>query len=360
MASIQKLATGWRAQVRRSGMKSISKMCRTKAEAERWARDIESKMDGGLYREPSKITVKEIVKTYREMREKSGREVSDSSSEHYMLACLDKHLGAHRVERLEVPHLVDFAQTRRAEGAGPYTVNMDISKLGTVLRHAGAILNMRLPDVVGAARPLLHHLKLIGGGGKRDRRPTDDEMVRIAEWMAGHRSKTMRALPDVMIASAILGLRRGEVARIKWADFDESRRIVIVRDRKDPRAKKGNDQEVPLIGDSMQVILRQPRTGDRIFPYHIQTISKYFKAACDALSIPDLNWHDLRHEAASALADAGWTPHEIKAVTGHKKSEHLDRYVQMDLEQLAKKSIDSPRKQSKDGSNEAPIKDAET
>lgn len=344
MASIQKLATGWRAQVRRSGAKSISKMHRTKAEAERWAREIESKIDSGSYREGSVLTVKNIIETYRTMRADSGREVSDSSSEHYILNVLEEYLGHHKIEKLEAAHLVEFAQRRKTDvrngrTAGAYTINMDISKLGTVLRHAGALLNLRIPDVVGAARPLLHHLKLIGDGGKRDRRPTDDEMVRIAEWMVQQPSKIMQAIPAIMEVSAILGLRRGEATRIAWADLDEGRRVILIRDRKDPRAKAGNNQEVPLIGRSLEIIKQQPKVEgeERIFPYHPQTVSKYFKAACDALSIPDLHWHDLRHEAASALADAGWTPHEIKAVTGHKKSEHLDRYVQMDVAQLAKK-----------------------
>ena len=346
MASIRKVGDKWRVQIRRTGAKSISKMCATKAEAERWARGVESKMDDGQYAVASPMTIKELVAEYRAMRTKSGREVSDSSSEHYMLECLVRLLGTRRAEKLEVAHLVDFAQTRKGEGAGPYTINMDVSKLGTVLRHAGAVLGLRIPDVVGTARPVLHHLKLIGGGGKRDRRPTDDELLRIISWLEAQPSPIMRRMPDVILLSALIGLRRGEAFRIAWCDLDESRRVIVVRDRKDPRNKAGNDQAVPLIGNALEIIQRQPREDSegRIFPYHPQTVSKYFKLACDTLSIPDLHWHDLRHEAASALAEAGWSPHEIKAVTGHRKDEHLDRYVNMDPATVAKKLIVRPRK----------------
>lgn len=346
MASIRKVGDKWRVQIRRAGAKSISKMCATKAEATRWAREQEAKIDAGGMTGPSTMTVKELIAEYRKMREKSGREVSDSSSEHYMLACLDRLLGARRVDRLEVSHLVEFAQVRKAEGAGAYTINMDVSKLGTVLRHAGAVLGLRISDVVGQARPVLHHLKLIGGGGKRDRRPTDDELLRIIAWLEAQPSATMRRMPDVILLSALIGLRRGEAFRIAWGDLDAERRVILVRDRKDPRNKAGNDQEVPLIGDALEIIQRQPREHgeDRIFPFHPQTVSKYFKLACDKLSIPDLHWHDLRHEAASALAEAGWSPHEIKAVTGHRKDEHLDRYVNMDPTTVARKPIGRPRK----------------
>jgi len=41
-----------------------------------------------------------------------------------------------------------------------------------------------LPDAVGAARPTLHHVRLIHAGGKRDRRPTPDQIEKIFAWFA--------------------------------------------------------------------------------------------------------------------------------------------------------------------------------
>jgi integrase len=62
--------------------------------------------------------------------------------------------------------------------------------------------------VVVAARPLLKHLNLIGGGGKRERRPTDEELF---------------------------AMRPGEIGRLHWSDIDAHKRLILVRDRKDPR-----------------------------------------------------------------------------------------------------------------------------
>ena len=93
-----------------------------------------------------------------------------------MLKALERGLGAQRAATFQPQHLVAYATMRREEGAGPYTINMDVSKLGTVMRYAGASLNVALPDVVGAARRLLTHLRLIGGGGKRERRPTEEQL----------------------------------------------------------------------------------------------------------------------------------------------------------------------------------------
>lgn len=340
MASIIKIGERWRAQVRRTGVKPITKSFATKSEADRWARQIEAKIDAGDYAASSAITLARVIDEYRKLREAGGREVLDTANEHYQLNCLSRWLGDKRVEALEVDDLVQFAKSRRAEGAGPYTVNLDISKLGTVLRHMAPALKLRIPDVVGQARPMLSHFGLIGGGGKRKRRPTPDELDRICAWLSEQTtSATKVRMPDLIRLSAIIGLRRGEGTRILWSDLDETNRIVLVRDRKDPRKKAGNDEWVPLIGDALEIIQRQARDSVRIFPLHPQTVSKAFTEACRELSIPDLHFHDLRHEAASALDEAGWTPAEIKAVTGHKMDVHLDRYINHNVIELAKRPV---------------------
>lgn len=340
MASIIKLGERWRAQVRRVGVKPITKSFDTKSEATAWARQIEAGIDRGDYQAASGTTLDRVIREYRALREAGGREVLDTSNEHYQLECLSRHLGDHAAEGLEVEHLVKFARDRKAEGAGPYTINMDLSKLGTVLRHMGPALRLRIPDVVGMARPMLRHFGLIGGGGKRKRRPTSDELERICTWLTEQTtSPTKQRMPDLIRLSALIGLRRGEGTRIRWEDVDTERRLLMVRDRKDPRQKKGNDQWIPLIGNALEIIERQPREGERIFPLHPQTVSGAFLEACKALHIPDLHFHDLRHEAASALDEAGWTQQEIRAVTGHRMDTHVERYINPDLERLARRDI---------------------
>lgn len=44
-----------------------------------------------------------------------------------------------------------------------------------------------------------------------------------------------------------------------------------------------------------------------------------------------LRWHDLRHEGISRLGDAGWSPSQMQAVSGHKTLDMLSRYTHPDL-----------------------------
>jgi integrase len=196
-----------------------------------------------------------------------------------------------------------------------------------VLRYAGD----GLPDVIGAARPKLTHLGLIGGGGKRERRPTEDELVRILAWLEQEKGAMFSDIVRFAIATA---LRRGEITRIQWGDVDEKKRMVLVRDRKDPRQKAGNDQWVPLLGEAWTVLQRQPRQDERVFPRDASTVSKYFTEACATLGIPDLHLHDMRHEGTSKLFEEGFEIQQVALVTGHKDWRHLRRYTNLKPEFL--------------------------
>ena len=337
MASILKVGESWRALVRRKGWPVYCKTFSTKAQAETWARSIEVDIDRGAAPKASAVVgrvllLRDVIAEYRSLRAKS-RPISDSSTEHYTLKHLATGLGDRDALRLTPSDLVGYCTMRREEGAGPYTINMDISKLGTAMRYAAMSLKITLPDVVASARPLLNHLGLIGGGGQRERRPTEDELLAV---VAELQTNYGQIYADVVRFAVLTAMRRGEITRLTWADIDAAKRLVLIRDRKDPRKKVGNDQWVPLLGDAWDLVQRQARsdTEPRIWPVHEQTMSKYFKAACDKLGVPDLHFHDLRHDGISKLFEQGYQIQQVALVSGHKDWRHLRRYTNLKPEDL--------------------------
>jgi len=346
MASVIPVGKKWRAQVRRKGHAPQCKTFRVKAQAEAWARQIEAAIDAGQTpAQPGGLLLSEVIKEYRDLRDKS-RPIADTSNEHYMLRRLSDGLGHFRAATITPQDLANYCKSRRDEGAGPYTCNMEISKLGTAMRYAGVALHLVLPDVAAAARPLLSHLGLIGGGGKRERRPTEDELHAVLEHLAKHRGELFSDVVRFAVATA---MRRGEISRLTWQDIDETKRLALVRDRKDPRRKAGNDQWVPLLGEAWTVLQRQPKVeGEpRIFPIGESTVSKYFTNACRDLDIPDLHFHDLRHEGTSRLFEEGYEIQQVALVTGHKDWRHLRRYTQLKPESL------HPKPDAEDGDQPA-------
>jgi len=49
------------------------------------------------------------------------------------------------------------------------------------------------------------------------------------------------------IATAV---RQKEICRVTWNDLNRRTKMLLIRDRKDWRAKKGNDQRIPLLAVS--------------------------------------------------------------------------------------------------------------
>jgi len=112
---------------------------------------------------------------------------------------------------------------------------------------------------------------------------------------------------------------------------------VIVRDRKDPRQKQGNDQRVPLInltGYDAWNLLEEQRfhssVSGRVFPYNSRTVGSIYRKGRNKLGILDLKFHDFRHEATSRLFEAGLSIEKVALVTGHKDWKMLKRYTHLD------------------------------
>lgn len=321
MASItQRGPNSWRVLIRRAGSKSICKTFKTEAQAKAFVIE----QDG---EQPDGLTVGEVVQAYRKLREDSRKPIPRNSNNHYMLAHLERDLGDVRMSALSVPRLIDWARLRASEGAGGYTINMELSKLSTVLKYGAVSLKRVLRDVPMEARPSLTHLGLIGSANSRTRRLEGDEQARVLGYAPGW-------MRDVIMFALQTAMRREEITRLLWSDIDHDRKLILIRDRKDPRDKVGNHQWVPLLGTSYQLICEQEHHGDRPFPYTPEKISDHFKLICDALGIQNLRFHDLRHEAISRLFEMGFTVEQVALVSGHKDWRNLRRYTQLRPESL--------------------------
>ena len=78
VATIRQRGSYWQAQVRRRGHEPYSHSFDTKAQAEAWARSVESEMDRGIYfdrKEAERTTLAEALERYRReiVPEKIGR-----------------------------------------------------------------------------------------------------------------------------------------------------------------------------------------------------------------------------------------------------------------------------------------------
>lgn len=340
MATFQKRGTKWRAIVRKTGHRAISKTFSTKGSAARWAREQERDIDNAGFTDPKKlqsITIGDLIDRFLKEFE-PGRTKKGS------LNILKKGIGHFHLIELSPTDIVDHCKRRRdRDGVSPATQQQDIGFLSEVLRTARAFWKVPyLGDPVADARMVLNKLHLIGRPRERKRRPTEAELDALrALWRANSRQRIpMADLVRFAVASA---WRLGEICRVTWADLDTEHKTIVIRDRKDPREKHGNDQTVPVFPDMLRIIERQPKpkhptSADRIFPYSEASISTAFTRACQKLGIENLHFHDLRHEGTSRLFEAGYAIQEVALVTGHKDWKMLARYTQLQAKDLHRRA----------------------
>ena len=345
MATYRQRGGRWQVQVRLAGRAPRSATFATKAEARDWARSIEAEVVTG--RNASTETIDGLIRRYIE---EVGRLKPFGRSKLGALSKLRTGLGHRKLSRLSARDIIEHAHVRRNDGAGPVTIGMELSYLGTILKTARALWRLQVTDAaVREAREGLAMIGLIGKSAERERRPTQDELDRLRAYARANPRQVI-PLADIIEFAVATAMRREEVCRIRWADLDAERRIVVVRDRKHPRQKRGNDERVPLLGatgyDGLAIILRQPRTADRIFPYRPDSVSTAFQRACAELGIVDLHLHDLRHEGVSRLFEAGLPIEHVALVSGHRDWRNLRRYTQLKPETVIARAAPSTRSTS--------------
>lgn len=344
MASFVKLPSGsWRAIVRRKS-RYISETFRRKDDARAWALEAERQIDRGESPKASRTarlrSFSDLVDLHIDDMKEVGR--APGRSKDATLAMLKRELGSTNMGDLDRERLIRFGRKRAEQGAGPVTLGIDIGTIKLVLTHAAAVHGVAVPvEPVELARVALKRLGLVGKGNERDRRPTDEELEKLIAHFDGN-PRQIIPMGRVIKFAVATAMRQEEIFRVTWDDLNARTKMLTIRDRKDPREKKGNDQRIPLLAvsgyDPMALIEEQrairANEDDRIFSFYHKSASTAFTRACQDLDIKDLHFHDLRHEATSRLFEAGFAIEQVALVTGHKDWKMLRRYTHLKPESL--------------------------
>jgi integrase len=322
MAVIERRGKKWRALVRLKGHPTASRSFNGRKAAEDWGKATEDALRAGLGLPGESPTLSALIDKYtKEM----ARFKPLSATKRGNLKRWEESLGGREVGSLTGQDVLDHVAGR---GVSPATMAMEVGFLAEVLAAGRSLWGMTIPDVVTAARPTLHRTGAVGKPQERDRRPTPEELELLAGFYRYNFGKVpMRELIPFAVDTA---MRLSEITALRWEDYRPGEKPTIqIRDRKDPKNKSGNNQWVPLLGESAAIIERQPRKGSLIFPCKGDSVSASFRRACVRLEIADLHFHDLRHHGISLLFEAGYSIPEVAIVSGHRDWKSLRRYTNL-------------------------------
>lgn len=337
MASFEQRESGyWQAKIRRRGWPPKSKTFRTKAEAETWARQLESEMDRGIFVSASdaeRTTLGDLIGRFvKEFAPHHYRKREDEK-EAWRFQCerLKEELGAYSLAALDQKLVAKYRDDRLAgkgnrKPVGDSTVRKEIFMLSKLLGFAETECGINLPR----GNPV-EKIRKPAEGRSRDRRLTGEQLKKLeAECQ---RSRNHHLWPALQV-SLETAMRQGELLALRWENFDKKRHLVFL-----PETKNGEARSVPLTKKATSVLDALPRhLSGVVFPVERMTLYHAFGAAAKRAKIENFTWHDLRHEALSRLAERGdLNVLELAAVSGHKTLQMLKRYTHLHAADLAKK-----------------------
>ncbi|MEO8839510.1 MAG: site-specific integrase, partial [Herbaspirillum sp.] len=292
-----------------------TKTLRTRVQAETWAREVESGMDVGTFRDRrilAGVTLSDALDRYLTSVTPKKR---GQSAERNRIKQFQRHPLAQRL--MSTLQAADFAGYRdaRLTEVGPTSVRLELA----IFSHLYAIA------IKEWSWPLTHELRNVSkpkAEEGRERRLEDDEEQRLL--MAVHRPGARSAIwLDACIRLALeTGMRAGEILSLTWDQVDLAHGCVRL-----DKTKNGSRRTVGLTHIAMDVFSRLPCTGSVVITnfYDTSGLDRAFASACKAAHVKNLHFHDLRHEAASRFAPT-MQVQDLAKVMGWKTIQMAMRY----------------------------------
>jgi integrase len=184
-------------------------------------------------------------------------------------------------------------------------------------------------DLPIVSNPLDGFSKGLDGTRRCRRLSSGAEAERIRE--AADKCRNQLIMPLFQFAIAT-GMRRGELVKAKWTEFDREKRTLHI-----PETKNGHPRTIPLSSEALDILDRVPRDSDLIFPLSTNAVTLAWRRLAKRAQLRDLHFHDLRHEAISRFFEKGLSVPEVVLISGHKDMRMLFRYTHLRAEDLAAK-----------------------
>lgn len=229
----------------------------------------------------------------------------------------------------------------------PSTILFEFQCIKSVLDHAELLWGVEIDfNEYEKAVKGLRKSRVISESEERNRLPTTKELQDLTTYayMDFHlKNYSNTPLYLIMWLDIYTGRRLGELSRLEIKNYDRDNGKWFLTGIKHPNGSKGNDKWFIVSDEAAEIIeeLLKPemrgkmliRGGDDkyLIPIHEENIARHWQKIKKLADIGNLRFHDLRHEAATRLAEQGLTVPQIQQYTLHDDWNSLKRYVNLDI-----------------------------
>jgi integrase len=149
------------------------------------------------------------------------------------------------------------------------------------------------------------------------------------DWVIEKFGAEAQPKPNAQLALMLLlctGQRASDAVRMRWDQYDGTH--IFVR-----QLKTGTPLRIKCLSKLKNILDRTERRSEFILTtrygkgYSAHGLCQMIRVATIEIGAPECSAHDLRCNAAIALAEAECSAPEIMAITGHKTFKEVQRYI---------------------------------
>ena len=323
MGSIRKRNKNYQAQIRRQGIKSISKTFAYRKDAQKWIRDIEAKIDRGEYEgiQPCELSLGKLLQRY--LKEITPLKKGYATETRRINRLIRDEISNKTLSELTGSSLAMFRDRRLKDGKRACQYDL------VIIRHAIEV-GRKEWGLVLSSNPV-DSIRIPNGVRRRQRRLEAGEWEKLRS--AGKDCVNPYTWPAVMLALHT-AMRRSELLRLRWDDIDMEARLAHLRD-----SKNGEPRAVPLTSKALLVIKSLSSNHDYLLPVSDNALRQSWERLVKRAGIKDFRFHDFRHEAISRFFEMGLSMPEVAIISGHKDPRMLFRYTHLKPEEVQQKLV---------------------
>lgn len=346
--------------------KQLRRRYTTEKEARAALAEIQGQVNTGGYVQPSTLTVEQACADWLQSRHKIRP--TTAAGYEYVLQPIRSELGDVAVQDVTRRHLDDLIVQLRAgtlmrpngKPRKPWSARSCNYMVGAFSQVLGQLVaEGRLTRNVAAL------VDRVPGKARTFETFTVEQVQKVLLGIAADRNRHAWHL-------ALAGLRRGEIAGLRWADVDLGKRTVRIEKTRVDVGGRALDQDEPKTASAGRLLplpdallaelvaAKARQTAERLAlgeayadmgyvvcneagePYHPSTMSTMWQSAIKNLDVPQIRLHDARHTCATLMHLQGVPIALVAAWLGHADISFTMRtyvHAQADALELAARSF---------------------
>jgi len=257
-------------------------------------------------RKDAKIKFKDFAQTYLENHAKVNKR-SWKCDKHYIERWTE-YFQDKSLAEIDSMDIEKYKAKRLAEKASPAYINRELACLKCIFNKAVHWKKFYQPNPMKG-------VKLFKENNQRVRYLEKAAMFCLLNECKGE-------LKSIVMVAANTGMRRGEIAALKWNDIDLHADNIYIR-----KSKSGHSRIVPMNRAVKEVFnslsVRKMPSSEYVFERRHR---EGFEAAVERAGILNFKFHDLRHHFASHAAMAGMDMNTLRELLGHRTLAMTQRY----------------------------------